>query len=335
MVETLIARPRLKMTERLLEVKNLKVSFPTSSGIRFATHDVTMNIGANERLGVVGESGSGKSVTALAILGLVQSPGRIVGGSVRWRGKDMLDQKVAQEVRGREIAMIFQDPMASLNPLMKIEKQISEVLIKRRGLDRTSAKKRVLELLEMVGIPSPRERMKQFPFEFSGGMLQRVMIASALASEPKLLIADEPTTALDVTIQAQILELLMNLSKDLDVSVMMITHDLGVVAEFCDRVQVMYAGRIIERAPCVPLFSEPLHPYSRGLIESSPRVDRAIQKVEPIKGDPPSHALEISGCPFSNRCNESLARCSKDEPELVEISSKRWVSCWNRGKSSD
>ena len=318
------------MIDRLLEVKNLKIAFPTTSGVRYATHDVTINVGANERLGVVGESGSGKSVTALAILGLVQSPGRIVSGSVRWRGKDMLDPKVAQEVRGREIAMIFQDPMASLNPLMKIEKQISEVLVKRRGFDRSTANKRVIELLEMVGIPSPRERARQFPFEFSGGMLQRVMIASALASEPKLLIADEPTTALDVTIQAQILELLMNLSKDLGVSVMMITHDLGVVAEFCDRVQVMYAGRIVERAPCIPLFAEPLHPYSRGLIESSPRVDREVNSVEPIAGDPPSHALEISGCPFSNRCKESVARCSIEEPDLVEVSSMRWVSCWNR-----
>lgn len=317
------------MIERLLEVKNLKIAFPTTLGVRFATHDVTINVGANERLGVVGESGSGKSVTALAILGLVQSPGRIVSGSIRWRGKDMLDPKVAQEVRGREIAMIFQDPMASLNPLMKVERQISEVLVKRRGFDRSTAKKKVIELLEMVGIPSPHERAKQFPFEFSGGMLQRVMIASALASEPKLLIADEPTTALDVTIQAQILELLMNLSKELGVSVMMITHDLGVVAEFCDRVQVMYAGRIVERAPCVPLFAAPLHPYSRGLIESSPRVDKEVNTVEPIAGDPPSHALEISGCPFNNRCSESVARCRIEEPELVEVSSKRWVSCWN------
>jgi len=320
------------MIERLLEVKNLKIAFPTISGIRYATHDVTINVGANERLGVVGESGSGKSVTALAILGLVQSPGRIVSGSVRWCGKDMLDPKVAQEVRGRDIAMIFQDPMASLNPLMKIEKQISEVLIKRRGFDRSTASKRVIELLEMVGIPSPQERSKQFPFEFSGGMLQRVMIASALASEPKLLIADEPTTALDVTIQAQILELLSTLSKDLGVSVMMITHDLGVVAEFCDRVQVMYAGRIVERAPCIPLFAEPLHPYSRGLIESSPRVDREANSVEPIAGEPPSHALEIDGCPFSNRCNESSSRCKIEEPQLVEVSPQRWVGCWNREK---
>lgn len=318
------------MIERLLEVKNLKIAFPSTTGPMYATHDVTINVGANERLGVVGESGSGKSVTALAIMGLVQSPGRIMGGSIYWRGKNMLDPKVARDVRGREIAMIFQDPMASLNPLMSIEKQISEVLTKRRGMDRRSARKHVIELLEMVGIPLPAERMRQFPFEFSGGMLQRVMIASALASQPMLLIADEPTTALDVTIQAQILELLMKLSKELGVSVMMITHDLGVVAEFCDRVQVMYAGRIVERAPCLPLFGEPLHPYSAGLIASSPRVDIFQGKVEPIAGDPPAHALDVSGCPFHVRCKEAFSKCSSEEPPLIEVSTRRWVACWNR-----
>jgi oligopeptide/dipeptide ABC transporter ATP-binding protein len=233
-------------------------------------------------------------------------------------------------VRGREIAMIFQDPMTSLNPLMTIQRQIGEVLVKRCGQTPKQARSRAIELLELVGIPSPAERLKQFPYEFSGGMRQRVMIAIALAAEPRLLIADEPTTALDVTIQAQILELLSTLSDELGVSVMMITHDLGVVAEFCDRVQVMYAGRVVERSPVRPIFGAPLHPYSAGLIGSSPRVDVTIDRLVSIKGDPPSHADAVAGCPFCVRCPEAGDRCFTEIPALLEMGERRWVACWRR-----
>lgn len=318
------------MAERLLEIEDLRVAFPTRRGPVYGVKGVTMNVGSNERLGLVGESGSGKSVTALAALGLVHPPGRVVGGSVRWQGKNVLDPKTAKSLRGREIAMIFQDPMASLNPLMTVKKQICEVLERRAGMARQHARNRAVELLEMVGIPFPRERLKQYPYEFSGGMRQRVMIAIALAAEPRLLIADEPTTALDVTIQAQILELLMALSKDLGVSVMMITHDLGVVAEFCDRVQVMYAGRIVERAPVESLFGKPTHPYSAGLISSSPRVDTDLAQLTSIPGDPPGHADAVPGCPFGPRCSEVDTACRSKAPPLVEVAPRRWVACWKR-----
>ncbi|HWB66095.1 MAG TPA: ABC transporter ATP-binding protein [Mycobacteriales bacterium] len=316
--------------DRLLEIDNLSVAFPTRGGPIYGVKGVTMNVGARERIGVVGESGSGKSVTALAAMGLVQAPGRIVGGTVRWCGRDLAEPGVAESVRGREIAMIFQDPMSSLTALMTVERQICEVLTKRLGKTRAEAKLRALELLELVGIPSPQERLKQFPFEFSGGMRQRVMIAIALAAEPKLLIADEPTTALDVTIQAQILQLLSNLSKELDVAVMMITHDLGVVAEFCDRVQVMYAGRIVERSPVESMFADPLHPYSAGLIASSPRVDTVRDRLSSIAGDPAPHADAVPGCPFSPRCSEAGDRCTHEVPELLQVGDRRWVACWKR-----
>lgn len=316
--------------ERLLEIDQLSVAFPTRSGPVYGTKDVTMNVAARERLGVVGESGSGKSVTALAALGLVQMPGRIMSGGVRWKSQDMLNPSIAEAIRGKEISMVFQDPMVSLNPLMTVGNQITEVLRGKEGMTPKLAKERAIELLELVGIPSPEDRLRQFPHEFSGGMRQRVMIAIALAAEPKLLIADEPTTALDVTIQAQILELIMDLSIKLDVAVMMITHDLGVVAEFCDRVQVMYAGRVVERAPVESLFANPLHPYSAGLIASSPRVDMAEQDLVSIDGDPPQHANAVAGCPFNPRCSRATDRCSSEEPPLIEVSPRHWVACWNQ-----
>lgn len=318
------------MTERLLEITELAVAFPGPNGPTYGVREVTMNVAKKERLGVVGESGSGKSLTALAALGLVQPPGRIVGGSIRWRGRDVLDPKVAREIRGKEISMIFQDPMTSLNPLMTIGDQITEVLIKRLGMKSKAATARAAELLELVGIPFPLERLRNFPYEFSGGMRQRVMIAIALAAEPMLLIADEPTTALDVTIQAQILELLSELSNELDVSIMMITHDLGVVAEFCDRVQVMYAGRVVERGPVEDLFAAPLHPYSSGLIASSPRVDVELQALHSIDGDPPIHADAIAGCPFNPRCPEADDLCRSTVPPLLELAPRRWSACWRR-----
>jgi peptide/nickel transport system ATP-binding protein len=315
---------------RLLEIKDLQVSFPSRQGPVLGVKSVTMHVGERERLGVVGESGSGKSVTALAILGLVQAPGEVTHGQVLWRGRDMLDPSEAAQIRGREIAMIFQDPMVSLNPLMSVGKQIREVLERKGYATRSERQARSLELLELVGIPAPEERLKQFPHELSGGMRQRVMIAIALAAEPDLLIADEPTTALDVTIQAQILELLRKLSDELGVAVMMITHDLGVVAEFCDRVQVMYAGRVVERGSVEELFADPLHPYSGGLLASSPRVDRSTQTLYSIPGDPPAHADAVPGCPFSNRCAEASEQCHLHEPPLLQVGDRRWVACWNR-----
>ena len=272
--------------ERLLLVNNLTISFPTRDGVINGVDDMTLAVGSHERVGIVGESGSGKSVMGLAILGLVQPPGRITSGEILWKGENMLDPAVQSRVRGREIAMIFQDPMVSLNPLKTVGAQLREVLVKRAGVSRDRAKVRAAELLELVGISQTKDRLKQYPYELSGGMRQRVMIATALAGDPALLIADEPTTGLDVTIQDQILKLLKELSEELGVSILMITHDLGVVAEFCDRVQVMYGGRIVERSPIDACFATPSHPYTRGLLASVPRVDTTVETLIGIPGEP-------------------------------------------------
>ena len=317
-------------TERLLEVKDLTVGFPTRDGTVLGVDGLTLNVGSHERLGVVGESGSGKSVMGLAILGMVLPPGRIMGGSVRWRGRDVLDEAVANEVRGREIAMIFQDPMVSLNPLKTVGAQLRELLRHRAGLSASAVRKRSLELLDMVGIANPGDRLKSYAFELSGGMRQRVMIATALACEPTLLIADEPTTGLDVTIQDQILTLLHDLSTELGVSVLMITHDLGVVAQFCDRVQVMYAGRIVERAPIAEMFADPQHPYSLGLLQSVPRVDQATSALQGIPGEPLDRAQTPPGCAFEPRCPESQDGCQEAPPPLLKTAERRWVACYQR-----
>ena len=317
-------------TERLLEVKDLTVGFPTRDGTVLGVDGLTLNVGSHERLGVVGESGSGKSVMGLAILGMVLPPGRIMGGSVRWKGEDVLDEAVANRVRGREIAMIFQDPMVSLNPLKTVGAQLRELLQRRVGLQGSAVRKRSLELLDMVGIANAPERLKSYAYELSGGMRQRVMIATALACEPTLLIADEPTTGLDVTIQDQILTLLRNLSTELGVSVLMITHDLGVVAQFCDRVQVMYAGRIVERAPIAEMFADPQHPYSLGLLKSVPRVDQAESELTGIQGEPLDRAQFPPGCAFEPRCVEAQDTCGVTPPPLAKIAERRWVACYNR-----
>ncbi len=316
--------------ERLLEVTDLTVGFPTRNGIVLGVDHLNLNVGSHERLGVVGESGSGKSVMGLAILGMVLPPGRFMEGSVRWRGEDVLDPAVAARVRGREIAMIFQDPMVSLNPLKTVGSQLRELLRHRLGLGGAAVKKRSLELLDMVGIANARERLKSYAFELSGGMRQRVMIATALACEPTLLIADEPTTGLDVTIQDQILTLLHDLSTRLGVSVLMITHDLGVVAQFCDRVQVMYAGRIVDRAPIAEMFADPQHPYSIGLLRSVPRVDRSDGELYGITGEPLDHARFPPGCAFEPRCEEAREVCRQEAPPLLKIAHRRWVACHNR-----
>ena len=322
-------------TERLLEVKDLTVGFPTRDGLVLGVDGLTLNVGSHERLGVVGESGSGKSVMGLAILGMVLPPGRILGGSVRWRGEDVLDEDVANRVRGREIAMIFQDPMVSLNPLKTVGAQLRELLRRRAGLEGAAVRRRSLELLDMVGIANPDERLKSYAFELSGGLRQRVMIATALACEPTLLIADEPTTGLDVTIQDQILTLLHDLSTELGVSVLMITHDLGVVAQFCDRVQVMYAGRIVERAPIHEMFADPRHPYSEGLLRSVPRVDRHDSEMVGIPGEPLDRAHFPPGCAFEPRCSESGDACTDAPPPLVKIAHRRWVACFNRSGEAE
>jgi len=323
-------------TERLLLIKDLTIAFPTRDGIVNGVDDITLAVGSHERVGVVGESGSGKSVMGLSILGLVQPPGRIVSGEILWKGENMLDPAVQARVRGREIAMIFQDPMVSLNPLKTVGGQLREVLCKRGGLSRQAAKPRAAELLELVGISQTKDRLKQYPYELSGGMRQRVMIATALAGDPELLIADEPTTGLDVTIQDQILKLLKELSEELGVSVLMITHDLGVVAEFCDRVQVMYGGRIVERAQIDACFATPSHPYTRGLLASVPRVDATVETLIGIPGEPLDRAKLPPGCAFSPRCPEAMDICRQTAPELVRMKVDRhWVACWKRQREEE
>jgi peptide/nickel transport system ATP-binding protein len=313
----------------LLEVDALTVGFSTRAGLVKGVDDVSLSIGTHERVALVGESGSGKTVMGLAMLGLLREPGRVLGGDVRWRGESVFDSAVARRVRGREIAMIFQDPMVSLDPLKTVGAQLLEILRHRRGLDRKAARNRAVELLERVGITPARTRMKQYPFELSGGMRQRVMIATALAGDPQLIVADEPTTGLDVTIQEQILELLSELSSDLGVSIVMVTHELGIVAEFCDRVQVLYGGRLVERAPVGPLFDTPAHPYTSGLLASMPRVDQDAAQLLPIPGEPLDRTDLQVGCAFAPRCADAEERCRLREPELEPIEGDhRWVACW-------
>lgn len=313
----------------VLAVNNLEVNFYTERGVLPAVRGVSFSIQQGETLGIVGESGSGKSVTAMALMGLIPPPGRIDGGTVQWKG-EMTDVKQARRLRGRSITMIFQDPMASLNPLVTVGRQITEVLRKHKGMSRDQAKKRALDLLDLVGIPSPRTRLKQYPYELSGGMRQRVMIAIALAPEPELMIADEPTTALDTTIQAQILELIADLQERLDLSVILITHDLGVVADVCDRVLVMYAGKVVEQATATELFEHPVHPYSKGLLDSTPRLDRIVERLELIEGSPPVSLTTLPPCAFADRCWRSDELCYSEVPLLEPVSgSQRKAACWH------
>jgi oligopeptide transport system ATP-binding protein len=306
----------------LLEVKNLKTYFQSKDGLVKAVDDVSFTITRGETLGVVGESGSGKSVTALSILRLVQSPGKIAGGEILFEGRDLLklSDKEMRKVRGKEIAMIFQDPMTSLNPVLTIGRQLSEPLVTHLGLTTEQARKESIELLKMVGIPNAADRLKSYPHHFSGGMRQRVMIAMSLACRPKLIIADEPTTALDVTIQAQILELLQKLQKETGTAVMLITHALGVVAGMADRIHVMYAGHIAETATNEELFANPRHPYTMGLLKSIPRLDQTRKEMlHPIQGSPPDLLDLPPGCPFVTRCDYALAQCPSLMPLLREV----------------
>jgi oligopeptide/dipeptide ABC transporter ATP-binding protein len=324
----------------VLEVNNLKTQFFTRSGVVFAVDDVSFLVGEGETLGIVGESGCGKSVTSLSIMRLVPSPpGKIVGGeillTVDGKTTDILkiSDSEMRSVRGNDIGMIFQDPMTSLNPVYTIGNQIMEPLMLHLNLSKQEAEQRAIDLLKRVGIPAPEDRFESYPHQFSGGMRQRVMIAIALACNPKVLIADEPTTALDVTIQAQILDLMAGLNKDFGTAIILITHDLGVVAEVCQRVIVMYAGKVVEQGPATRLFADPQHPYTMGLLKSIPRLGLDVkERLAPIGGLPPDLLTPPKGCRFRPRCPRRQAKCD-ESPPLLETQPGQFAACWFPGNS--
>ncbi|TRY28069.1 ABC transporter ATP-binding protein [Brevibacillus sp. LEMMJ03] len=318
--------------ERILEVKDLHVSFHTYAGEVKAVRGVNFHVNKGEAVAIVGESGCGKSVTAQTLMKLIpMPPGEIKKGDIIFNGQSIVKKsnKEMEAIRGKEIGMIFQDPMTSLNPTLTVGNQIMEGLIKHQKMTRAAARARAIELLTMVGIPQPEKRVDQYPHEFSGGMRQRAMIAIALACSPKLLIADEPTTALDVTIQAQILDLMKDLQKKTGTSIILITHDLGVVAEMCDRVIVMYAGKVIETGTVDDIFYNPQHPYTKGLLRSVPRLDlKRDEPLTPIFGTPPDLLRPPVGCGFTARCESAMRVCQEYDPELKEISSTQRAACW-------
>jgi oligopeptide/dipeptide ABC transporter ATP-binding protein len=315
----------------LLDVRNLRTSFRTSAGVVRAVDGVSWDVQEGETVALVGESGCGKSVSALSIMRLVAEPaGRIEGGEIVYKGRDLLKLTEAEmrQVRGREIAMVFQEPMTSLNPVLTIGRQLTEGLEIHMGMGRPQAHARAIELLGMVGIPDPARRLAQYPHHFSGGMRQRMMIAMALACNPSLILADEPTTALDVTIQAQILELMRDLSRRLGVAMLIITHNLGVVARYADRVNVMYAGRIIEQADAREIYGHPRHPYTLGLLRSVPRLDEPRRaRLDPIQGQPPDLTRLPPGCPFQPRCAYRIERCV-EMPPLAGVRPGHASACW-------
>ncbi|MFQ5995229.1 MAG: ABC transporter ATP-binding protein [Acidiferrobacterales bacterium] len=319
---------------KLLEIEHLHTQFFTSAGIVEAVNDVSYDVKEGETVAIVGESGCGKSVSALSVLRLIPwPPGRIVGGDIRFMGKDLLkltDEEI-RTVRGREIAMVFQEPMTSLNPVLTIGMQITETVQTHLGVGKEKADARAVELLGMVGISDPERRLKQYPHHFSGGMRQRVMIALALSCEPKLIIADEPTTALDVTIQAQILELMKDLTKRLGVALIVITHNLGVVARYADRVNVMYAGKIVEEGTAEQVYHTPRHPYTIGLLASVPRMDRHRGKrLVPIEGQPPDLTRLDDGCAYRPRCRWAYDRCAREIPPLEHVGDGQKAACFRK-----
>jgi oligopeptide/dipeptide ABC transporter ATP-binding protein len=322
-----IVRAGARPAKPLLAVSDLQVEFAGRGRTVRAVRGLSYEIGPGETIGLVGESGSGKSVSALSLLGLLpKRVGQVTGGSAMFHGEDLLhmSEDRLRKVRGAEIAMIFQDPLSSLNPVLTIGRQITEAIETHQGVGTKDAQKRAVELLELVGIPRPAARVNDYPHQFSGGMRQRAMIAMALSCEPSLLIADEPTTALDVTIQAQILDLLRRLRTELGMAVLIITHDLGVVAGFADRLAVMYAGRLVELGPTETLLADPAHPYTVGLLRSLPRLDRPRQAaLTPIEGSPPDLASPLEGCPFAPRCGWRLTKCWTDAPPLVIAGGER------------
>ncbi len=314
----------------LLTVQDLRTSFFTDEGEVPAVDGVSFSVSKGKTLGLVGESGCGKSVTSLSIMRLLNEPGRIVGGEVRLNGENLLAQpeRRMRDLRGKALSMIFQEPMTSLNPVYTVGDQIAEALQIHEGMDRRAAMERAAEMIDRVGIPSPRKRVGQYPFELSGGMRQRIMIAMAIACNPALLIADEPTTALDVTIEAQILELLKSLQKDFGITILLITHDLGVVAEMCEQVAVMYAGHIVEYADVQTMFAEPRHPYTKGLLDSLPLHNEDREELRAIPGNVPDPLAMPSGCRFAPRCPHARALCRAEQPELRAIDRHESVRCW-------
>jgi oligopeptide transport system ATP-binding protein len=317
---------------KLLEVENLHVQFNTPEGTVYAVNGVSFGLAQGETLAVVGESGCGKSVTMMSILGLIPiPPGEITSGRAFYLGRDLLQlpEKQLEQIRGREISMIFQDPMSSLNPVLSIERQMTESLQQHVGMKPEQAHTRAVELMAMVGIPDPANRIRSYPHQFSGGMRQRVMIAMMLACNPTILIADEPTTALDVTIQAQIVDLVLNMREKLGMAMIWITHDLGVVAGLADRVVVMYAGRIVEEADVDTLYEHPRHPYTLALLAALPRVDqRRDGRLKSIPGAPPNLLALPAGCPFAPRCEYVIERCRSENPPLTAVSGTHRVACW-------
>ncbi len=314
----------------LLEVRNLRTDFRTGAGVVRAVDGLSYTVERGETIAIVGESGSGKSVGALSVMRLIPNPpGRITGGEVLFAGRDLmkLPEEAMREVRGGDIGMVFQEPMTSLNPVLTIGRQITETIEQHRGADRVAADRRAVELLRLVGMADPARRLKQYPHQLSGGMRQRVMIAIALACEPKLIIADEPTTALDVTIQAQILALMQNLTRRLDVALIIITHNLGVVARYAQRVNVMYAGRIVESGTAEQIYHNPRHPYTVALLRSVPRLDRPRQaRLDPVEGQPPDLTRLDEGCAFRSRCRFAVASCARSAPPLDPTEEKGHLS---------
>jgi oligopeptide transport system ATP-binding protein len=319
--------------EPILELKNLEVNFNTLDGVVHAVNDVSYSVKEGKTLGIVGESGCGKSVSVLSIMRLIQEPpGKIKKGQIYYRGQDLLklSDEEMEHIRGAEIGMVFQDPMTYLNPVLTIGKQISEALVVHKGMTYQEADEITKELLNVVGIPNPAERMKDYPHQFSGGMRQRVMIAMALSCNPRLLIADEPTTALDVTIQAQIVELTKSLQENLGMAVIWITHDLGVVADLADDVVVMYAGYVVEEADVFTIYENPQHPYTNFLLKSLPRIDntRRSERLATIPGFPPDGITVMPGCPLMPRCKFAVERCNHENPPLREIAPGHKIACW-------
>ena len=319
------------MAEKLLEIKDERLSFFTPAGEVKALNGVSFSMEEGEVLGIVGESGSGKSVTAYSVMGLTAYPGKLIGGTIRFNGHEIekMKEKDFRKIRGNEVSIIFQDPMTSLNPVYTIGNQIVEVILLHTDKTKKEAYARAKELLELVGINEPEKRLKQYPHELSGGMRQRVMIAIALACEPKLLIADEPTTALDVTIQAQILELMQELREKLKMGIIMITHDLGVVASMCEKIAVMYAGHIVEYGTADEIFYNPRHEYTKGLIKSIPKLNtEKIERLVPIEGQPVDLLNPPAGCPFAPRCEKCMKICLREMPPKTVLSDTHYSNCW-------
>ena len=323
------------MSEYLVDIQHERLSFFTPAGEVKALNDVSIHLNDGEVLGIVGESGSGKSVTAYSLMGLTAYPGKLVGGTIDFNGHRIndLSEKEFRKIRGNEVSIIFQDPMTSLNPVYTIGNQIMEVILLHTDKNKEQARARAKELLELVGINEPEKRLKQYPHELSGGMRQRVMIAIALACEPKLLIADEPTTALAVTIQAQILELMMELKEKLGMAIIMITHDLGVVASMCDRIAVMYAGRIVEYGTTDDIFYNPKHEYTKGLLKSIPRLDaKEHERLVPIEGTPIDLLNPPAGCPFAPRCSNCMKICLREMAPVTTFDDVHYTQCWMNQK---